>query len=348
MTRTVWRYFLPLALASGLLVTGLRGGSYDDVARAEAFFYVWWVLGLSLAFGLLPRVVPSRAARCAVAALIALAVWTGLGVLWTESVGRTLHEASRTLGFAGLLLLVVCTFGRDNWSRAAGAVTATAVLVCCLAMASRLSPLTSALEASGYAPSRLAYPFNYWNAVGVWAAMTVGLALAWSAHAARWWLRAAALGGVCVAVPVAYLTYSRSAAVGVVIAVVAVVVLSRHRWLALLHAVLASAGSAAVILAIRSRPEIAEGSGRDGAGWVVLVLAVAVLGCTVGAFAGHVGRVDRIRLAPRLARLVAASFAIVAVVAGIAFLPTVSARAWDSFQARQFWPLMPASHAQGA
>ena len=146
MTRTVWRYFLPFLLAGGLLVTGLRGGSYDDVARAEAFFYVWWVLGLSLAFGLLPRVVPSRAARCAVAALIALAVWTGLGVLWTESVGRTLHEASRTLGFAGLLLLVVCTFGRDNWSRAAGAVTATAVLVCCLAMASRLSPLTSALR----------------------------------------------------------------------------------------------------------------------------------------------------------------------------------------------------------
>jgi hypothetical protein len=28
-------------LAGGLLVVGLRGGSYDDVARGEAFFVIW-------------------------------------------------------------------------------------------------------------------------------------------------------------------------------------------------------------------------------------------------------------------------------------------------------------------
>jgi hypothetical protein len=131
----------------------------------------------------------------AVAAMVLLAGWTALGVLWTESVGRTLHEASRTLGFAGLLLLVVCTFGRETWSRAVAAVTGAAIVLCCLAFASRLSPLTNALAESGYVPKRLSYPFNYWNAVGIWAAMTVGLALAWSAHSSRWWLRAGALAG---------------------------------------------------------------------------------------------------------------------------------------------------------
>jgi hypothetical protein len=338
MTRTVRPYFLPCVLASGLLVVGLRGGSYDDLARAEAFFVVWWLLGLGFAFGLLPHVVPSRAARWAVAALVALAGWTALGVLWTESVGRTVHEASRTLGFAGLLLLVVCTFGRDTCWRAAAAVTGAAIVICCLAFASRLTPLNGALAESGYVPQRLSYPFNYWNAVGVWAAMTVGLALAWSAHSRRWWLRAAALAGICVAIPVAYLTYSRSAAVGVAIAVATVIVLSRHRWLAALHAALAGTGSAAVILVLRSQPEIARGSGQAGAGWVLLALGGAVLGCAIGAFAGYAGGVERVRLAPRLTRWLAASVGVIAVVAAIAFLPTVAARAWDSFHARQDGP----------
>ena len=332
MNKTLRRHFLPLLLAGGLLLVGVRGGSYDDVARGEAFFVVWWVLGLALAFGLLPRAVPSRAARVAVAALVVLAGWTALGALWSESVGRTLHEASRTLGFAGLLALVVCTFGRENWWRAAAAVTAVAILVCGLSFASRLTALDGALEETGYVTNRLSYPFNYWNAVGVWAAMTVGLALAASAHAGRWWLRAGPLAGVALAISVAYLTYSRSAAIGVAIAVVAVIAMSRYRWLAALHAALAAAGAAVLILTIRSQPEIAQGTGHRGAGWVLLALGIAVLGCAIGAYAGSIGRVERVRLDPRLTRVVAGSVGVVAVVVAVVFAPTVTARAWESFR----------------
>ena len=74
--------------------------------RGETFFVVWWVLGLGAAFGLLPSVDLSRPARIAVVGLIALAAWTALGALWSSSVGRTLHEATRTLGYTGVLLLV--------------------------------------------------------------------------------------------------------------------------------------------------------------------------------------------------------------------------------------------------
>jgi hypothetical protein len=336
MTRIVRRYFLPFLLAGGLAVVALRGGSYDDVARGQLFFVAWWLLGLGLAFGLLPQVVPSRVAWLAVAALIALSAWTALGALWTDSVGRTLHEASRTLGFAGLLLIVVCTFGRDTWWRGVAGVTLAAIVICCVALASRLSPLSGALEESGYVSQRLSYPLNYWNAVGVWAAMTVGPALAWSAHATTWLLRSATLAGVCVAIPVAYLTYSRAGLAGVVIAILAVIALSRHRWLAALHAVLAIAGSAAVILTIRSQPEIVDGSGYDGAGSVVLVLAVAILGCTAGVLAARAGRIERVRLSRRAARAVVGSVAAVAVVAAVAFLPPVVARAWDDFHAEQY------------
>ena len=115
----------------------------------------------------------------AVAALTALAVWTAIGATWSDSVGRTVHEATRTLGYAGILLLIAWTVGANRWQRAAAALAAGAIIVCCLALTSRLVPgLTSELEQTGYDTRRLNYPMNYWNAVGIWAAMTVGLALA--------------------------------------------------------------------------------------------------------------------------------------------------------------------------
>ena len=75
---------------------------------------------------------------------VALAAWTAIGAQWSGSVGRTLLEATRTLGYAGVLLLVVWTFGPRGWRWAALGLTATAITVCSLALASRLLPgLTS-------------------------------------------------------------------------------------------------------------------------------------------------------------------------------------------------------------
>ena len=100
-----------------------------------------------------------------------------------------------------------------TWRRASSRLRLS--IICILAFASRLLPslLPSAVEEAGIDTRRLSYPLNYWNAVGVWAAMTVSMALAWSAHAARWWVRGLALAAVCVAVPVVYMTYSRTAAI---------------------------------------------------------------------------------------------------------------------------------------
>ena len=77
--------------------------------------------------------------------------------------------------------------------------------------------------------------------------------------------RGAALAGTCLAASVAYLTYSRSAVAGVVIAAVAVVAMSPHRWLVAVHIAAAAAGALAVILAIRSEPAIARGPGAQAA-----------------------------------------------------------------------------------
>ena len=155
----------------------------------------WWVIGLSVAFGLLPRHRWSVEIRLAVAGLLGLAAWTALGLLWTDSPERTLEEALRVLSYTGLVMLVAWAFGARDRTRMVVLLTGVAGVVCLLALLSRVAPeLLGTQSTSGtYDTTRLAYPFNYWNAVGCWGAMTLALALPLSAHARPRWLRATAL-----------------------------------------------------------------------------------------------------------------------------------------------------------
>jgi O-antigen ligase len=278
---------------------------------------------------------PPRATSVAILALVALSGWTALGLNWTDSAERTYTEAVRLLGFTGVVLLLAWAIGPGDWRRVAAAVAGGAVLVCGLAFLSRLAPslLPSTLEQSGADTERLAYPFNYWNATGVWAAMTVSLALAWSAHAVRWPVRGIALTGVCVAVPVAYLTYSRTAAVTVVLAALVVIVLSRHRWLTAFNAVVAGAGSALVIAVIRAHPEIARNTGTTGAAETAIAMIGAAGACMLAAAATG-GRLDAVRMPRRLARAVVLVALGAALALSLAIGPALADRAWDSFQQR--------------
>ena len=329
---TVW-WALSALLAGGLVLAAMLGGAYENVARREIFVLVWWSLGLAGALGLVPRARLSAAGRVSLAAFFALFAWIAIGVTRGDAVERELIEAVRTLGFAGSLLIVGWTFGRRTWHVAAGFVVVAAVIICILAFASRLVPslLPSAVQEAGIDTRRLSYPLNYWNAVGVWAAMTVSMALAWSAHTALWWVRGLALSAVCIAVPVAYMTYSRTAAIVTIVAVLTVVALSANRCLTVLNAVVAAVGSAVVIIVIRSHQEIADYTGTAGATTVALVTLIVALGCLAASFAAGAAGVDRFRLPARAARagLVAGLVALLAL--GFFAGPSLADRAWDSF-----------------
>jgi hypothetical protein len=326
---------LAALLAGCLVVAALRGGSYAPVARAELFSVVAWVLALAIALGVLPRHRPARGAAVAVGAFVLFVGWMAVGLVWSESAERTVIEAARALGLASLLLLVVLAFGGRNCEGAAALVAAGAALICGLALASRLAPdlLPSALSSTGLR-RRLAFPLNYWNGLGAWAAMTVGLALAFSAHARSRWMRGGALGAACVAATVVYMTYSRAAAIATLLAALCVVALSRHRWQAAVNALLAAAGSAGVILAIRAQPDVAEGVGTGGAGTVAAAATAVVAACVLAGGAGVLTRLSAFRLERRLGRRALAGAAAVALVAGALAGPALAERAWESFQRR--------------
>ena len=324
---------LAALLGIGLLAAALAGGTYALIPRSEWFVVIWWSLTLGVSFGLFPRARPDRAIFLAVLCWIALIAWLAASLAWTESAERSVIELTRVTGLMGIVIAVGWSFVGREWRLAAAALTAAAAGVCLVALVSRLAPdlLVSPLRSSGLV-RRLSFPFNYWNALGCWAAMTVALTLPWSVHARPWPARGVALAGTCMATSVAYLTYSRSAVAGVVIAAVAVLALSPHRWLLAAHVAAAGAGTAAVIVAIRSEPAIAHGSSGAGGATVALVAGVAMAACVLVAWATARLRLDRLRTSPSRTR-VALGICVAAVLLGaVAVGPALANRAWRSFE----------------
>jgi hypothetical protein len=322
-------------LGGGLVAAALRGGSYAPIPREELFVLVLWVLAGATLLGFVPRYKPARGAAIAVAALAALAAWAAVGLLWTESDGRTVAEVARTAGFAGILLLVTWSFGGRDWQTAVGFVTVGALTICLLSFVSRLAPdiLPSALAANELY-RRLGYPLNYWNALASWAAMAAAMSLSVTSTGRSRGICGAALAGTCLAVSVIYLTYSRAGAIAILLAAATVVALGPHRWQTAFNAALVTVGSAAIIASIRTQPDIATGRGSEGAIVVAAVSLAVAAGCMLAGRAGLTDRLRGHRLAPRTARIALASVAVVGAVTALAAGPYLAERAWTSFSAR--------------
>jgi hypothetical protein len=323
------------AAAAIVLVYSLRGGgSYDLITRQENGVVIWWIAAVGIALGLLPRRAPGGAATVAGGALLLFSIWAAISLGWTESAERTTDEIARSLDYLGLIVLIAFCLGRTNWRAAALGWATAAVVICGLAMASRLVPAAFPANNAGtvFGLSRLSYPFGYWNAVGAWASMTAALTLGWSAHDPRRLLRALSLAAVPLAVGTAYLTYSRAAFAGLAVGVVSVVALSRHRWTAVIHACISGAGSIAVIEVIRGQPQIARGTGTAGAITVVLVLIAVCAFAAVSGLGTLALSIDRWRLPRSAARGLSAVLAIAVIAAAAVTGPRLATKAWNGFR----------------
>ncbi len=324
---------IPLCL---LLYYALRGGSYDIVVRQEEALVVWWVVGIGFATGLLPRSRPRRLTWTPFALLILLAALTAISLGWTDSDERTLAELARVLHYLGLLVLVWSAVDGRTWRAAAGGVVAAALAIAVLAVASRLFPSAFPADDLGrvFKISRLNYPFDYFNALAAWAAMSLALGLGWSAHAEGLASRVLALAALPACGLAIYLTYSRGGVVGAAVAIVAVLVLSRNRFVVVVHALAAAAGTALCVVVTRGEPAIAKsmGEGAAGAGSVALALVGGAGLCALVAAGTWFARGDRWRIAPRPAAVALGATLVALVVFGVVAGPSAASKAWDQFR----------------
>lgn len=196
------------------------------------------------------------------ALLVAFAAWSGLSLLWSVSPDSTWAQANRALTYA-LVLALAIALGASH--RRALELTAVGFLALALAVTAYGlgQKLLPGLHVAGVFSlnqtgrlARLEEPVGYWNALGLFIALAVPLALAVAVdrgRSAR--LRIAAAGAIVPMLVTIAFTYSRGALLALVCGLAAGIAVSSARlrsvvWLAL------AVGAAAVptVLGLLSHP----------------------------------------------------------------------------------------------
>lgn len=267
------------------LYLALKGGGYEEVLRDQVGIAVWWIVLVGALVGVLPAAKPSRAQLTALGALVALAAWSGLGAMWSQSSGRTVAELSRLSCYAAVLALGITAVKAGAKSALIGGVACAIGGVAALALLSRLHPAWFPADETArfFGASRLNSPLNYWNGVAAFVAMGVPLMVHLAASARRLVPRMLAAAALPVLAGTIYLTFSRGGWIELGAAIVVLMALSTGRVWRLATLAIGAAGGGLLIAAIHQRPAIDQGllstaGGRAGGSELIAIALVVCAG----------------------------------------------------------------------
>ena len=338
--------------ASAVWVTALVGAvvfavAYDDGGYAlttwsAVALAVWWTILIGVAVGVWPLGRLTRGAVLPGVLLAAFAVWQLASIAWSSSAEDAFAEFDRTALYLGVYVLTVLAADGRRLGRWVDGVTLAIVAIGLVALVSRLFPgsfpsrgLPSLLP---NAATRLSFPLDYWNGLGIFVAMAIPLLLG-SVLAADRARRALALGVIPALGAVVYLTSSRGALAALAGGIVVFVVAQPRRWAALGATLAGVAGTAASIGVLLPRDALVDGPLTSAAarteGWQAAILIGLICVATVVAFELASSFAPR---PPEVSRRT-----VVAAVVAIAVAVVVAAFATDAF--REFTRLPTASAA---
>jgi O-Antigen ligase len=213
--------------------------------------------------------------------LVAFAGWVALSTLWSVSSAQPVLETERNLVYVAAVAALFCVASRRSFPWVAGALLAATYSVAMYPLATRLFPgqLVAYPPAIGY---QLAAPFGYWNALGVFVAMGVLLAIGFATHGRTAALRAASAAALVPLACTLYLTFSRGAWLALAAAAVVLLALDPERQrVGVVVLALAPAPALGILLTSRSHALTRQGAelaaaARDGHRVAVTLVALAL------------------------------------------------------------------------
>jgi hypothetical protein len=286
-------WFVPFAI---VLYLALKNGGYDVTIRSEVGIAIWWVLLVGAVAGVITLSRIRDAGWLLIAALGLLALWTALGIAWSESAERSLIEVARMVTLLGILVLGLGLQGREGLRRTIGGVAGAIGLVAALALISRLQPgwipagELQQIPGGGHV-TRLNYPLNYWNGLAALMAIGIPLALTLALQARSVLAQALAAASVPVMAATAFFTFSRGGAIEIGIALAVLIALYPRRLTALPTLAIVGIGSGVLIAAGAQRDALENGlltaaAERQGdemlAVTLVVVAGIALLQTAIG------------------------------------------------------------------
>ena len=268
----------------------------------------------------------------ATAGLGAYAVWNLLSALWSDAPAQAMIEFDRVL----MYWLALVLFGSLPWDRrtllwAIRALAAAMVLVAAVALTTHLAPDVWAAPATMIDKGRVAFPLTYWNALGVFVAVTTILCFSLAARREEPPLsKALASAALPVLAATLYFTFSRGAIAAVVVGLVAFALLARSRGL--LSAALATIPPTAVTVLVCYQSDVLStvhyaspaglAEGHDVAPLILACAAVAALARLLllrflDPWLGRIPPQPRVGRRPGIAAVAILAVALIAV--GVAF-----------------------------
>ena len=227
--------------------------------------------------------------------LVAFAGWVALSTVWSVSSAQPVLETERELVYVAAVAALFCVASRRSFPWIAGALLAAIYSVAMYPLATRLFPgqLVAYPPSIGY---QLAAPFGYWNALGVFVAMGVLLAIGFAAHGRTAALRAASAAALVPLACTLYLTFSRGAWLALAAAAVVVLALDPERLRVGVAALaLAPAPALGIVLTSRSHALTRQGAelaaaARDGHRVAAALVALALVQTAVSLALHRVAR----------------------------------------------------------
>ncbi len=311
-----------VAFAVTAAVTAANGGYFPPSWTWGALSLLWASL-LALLLGRVRRLAAFEAAFAA--AVVGLAAWTSISIVWSASPTRSILEAERALLLvAGVAMTLTLARRRPVRPLVAGAA-AVPVALSAYALLTRLLP-DRVGDGDALGVYRLATPIGYWNGLGIVAVIGLLLCLGIAATAERVRMRALAAACLPVLATTLYFTFSRGAWLALGAGLIVLVALDprRHRLVAF---ALAYAPAPAVAVLAASRPAAltqpgapAAAAATEGHRVALLVLGLTVLQVAVAVAATRVA--ERVSVPETLRR----GFAALLVIATIAVVVTAAVR----------------------
>jgi O-Antigen ligase len=288
----LWReYAITVAVAVVVVLVGYDNGGFGESTRDTLAILLWWLLIICVAIGVWPLTRVPRAAW-AVGGLLALfGLWTLLSVFWAADAAGAYSEFTRVLLYLAVFAVTVAGSRRDNAGHWLDGLALGIAVITVVALVSRLFPGTLSQpeieQLLGGTATRLSFPVGYWNGLATFVALGIPLLLRIAVVGRSIPARAAAVLPIPAICGVIYLTSSRIGVVSAVIGAAAFVLFAPKRWTALGAAVVASAGAAAVVLALYQRNTLVNGpldsavAESQGRGALLIILGTCALSALV-------------------------------------------------------------------
>jgi O-antigen ligase len=316
---------------------------------------VWLVVVALLVLGAASHAKLGRPLYWSVGLIGGLALLSAISSLWSGSVELSVIEADRVLVYLSFFLAAFLIAQTDERrQRFAEGLAIAVALVALLGLGSRLLPHVLNISDGLGTGSRLRYPLGYWNANGAMFGIAVALLL-WMSRRAGWtalrWISVGVIPAVLFAL---YFTYSRGGLLSLLVAVGALLVLSRDRLWLLGTFAAGLIGTVPAILYVQSTESLSHNLDSQTSvhqGTTALLILLGGVALALLAFAAlrriesRGGRATGRALELSRSPTVLKAIALVAAVAIIGVAAAIGGRAWHQFSSSDIqFPDQPEQH----